>query len=265
MGKQTADLTGIVFLESFCSALTGEVEKRFRAAIERRAARIAEIGYPAYRAEVDAIKQRIIAESNQSAQVNYAKALLEKSGLGEKFFTRTFMSFRATPQNEYALNSCIDLVEGRREKGIIISGSHGIGKTHLAAAVVNAMANKGRQAYFRNIVDLVDEIKDSFKSGTERVIDRIFDASFIVLDDLGAEHTKTDSGFIDSLLYKIVNRAYEDNKTLIITTNLDEYDFAKRYNTRIVSRLHEMCDSIRYEEQDQRLEPTDEKMPWDKG
>jgi DNA replication protein DnaC len=241
------------------------IGEKMRAAVERRKAKIAKIGYPAYRAEMDEKKRMIIEQSQQQARAQYAQGLLERSGLGVKFFTRTFKAFTATKGNMEAYSVCVQIADGQRKKGVILSGPHGIGKTHLAAAVVIHMAAKGALVYFRNIVDLVDEVKDSFKTGTERVIDKVLEASVIVLDDVGAEHTKTDSGFIDSLLYKIVNRAYEGNKILIMTTNLDEFDFAKRYNTRIISRLHEMCDSICYTEKDARLDmvPTDEQMPFD--
>jgi DNA replication protein DnaC len=257
------DFANLEFTDQFCALLPGEIGEGMRAAAERRKKKIAEIGYPAYRAEYDAESNRRMQEANQAANAKHALKLLESSGLGEKFFTRTFMTFRGTPRNEPAMNACLDLAEGKRSKGLIVSGPHGIGKTHLAAAVVFRMAEKGVQVYFSNIVDLVDSVKDNFKTGTEPIINRILDAHIIVIDDLGAEHSAKDSNWIDSLLYKIVNRAYESNRILVITTNLDEFDFMKRYNMRIVSRLREMTDWISYDEDDARLIATDEPTPFD--
>lgn len=262
----SADLAKIEFTDEFISQLgDGPFKDGMKAAAERRKKKIAEIGYPAYRAAYDAETKRRLEAAEQHAHAKYAISLLKNSGLGEKFFTRTFDAFRATPHNETALDACAAIANGSSKKGVIISGPHGIGKTHLAAAVVIYMANHGNQVSFKNIVDLVDEVKDSFKTGTEAVINRILDASVIVLDDLGAEHVSKDNNWIDSLLYKIVNHAYEGNKTLVITTNLDEFDFAKRYNPRIVSRLHEMCDWIAFSERDARMEgfeTTEERMPF---
>jgi DNA replication protein DnaC len=291
-----SDLANLDYVDAFCRELSGELGEKMRAAAQRRKDKIAQIGYPAYKAEMDAKKQRMMEESNMGVQIKRAEMLLEKaekqeltkeeqqillsasaeirsryiilmlrqSGLGKKFFTRTFFTFRATPNNEVALNACIDLLEGRRTKGVILSGSHGIGKTHLAAAVVNGYAEKGKKASFANFVHFVKKVQDSFKTGTEPVIRDLIDSELLVIDDLGAEHTKIDSGWIDSILYEILNSAYEADLPVIVTSNLTDYDLARRYNTRIVSRLHEMCDWISYEDYDARMdmEPTDEVMPF---
>jgi len=191
-----------------------------------------------------------------------------RSGLKKKFFTRTFYTFDCTEKNETAFNVCLDIVEGRRTKGVIISGPQGIGKTHLSAAIVNRYAEKGRKATFSNYVRFVKKVQGSFKTGTEPVIEALLDAEVAVIDDLGAEEVKEDSrAWHDNLLYDVLNSAYEAEIIIIITTNLSDQNFAMRYNPRIVSRLHEMCDWVEYSERDRRTDmiETNEKMPFEVG
>ena len=43
-------------------------------------------------------------------------------------------------------------------------------------------------------------------------------------------------------LYAIVNARYEEERAIVITTNLDRDDLAEQIGERTVSRLEEMCD-----------------------
>ncbi len=277
-------------------ALSGALGKEIQKAHERRNKRIAEIGEEAYHVEYEEVRRKILYEAELKAKaeytnalilkaeskeltekekkillksdietrVKYIKLLLRKSNLGKKFFTRTFETFEVNPENEPAHEACYNLASGKRTKGILISGANGIGKTHLAAAIVNYLAEKGTQVYFQNIVDLKDELMNNFRNGTEKIMGKMEKCQVLVLDDLGAERSKENSTFIEELIYKIVNRAYEDERSIVITTNLENEDIIIRYGDRTMSRLLDMCDFIHFDSRDRRgdFEPTDELMPF---
>ena len=246
----------------------GDFKRGLIAASERRAKRIAEVGYEQYRAEYEAESKCRLNEAQIKSNAEQSLRILEHSGLGKKFFNRTFNTFEVKPENERAWEACCDIANGKRTNGVLIAGPNGVGKTHLAAAVVLALAKKGRKVTFRNMVDLVADYKDGMfnNAGTERVIAKVLDCDLLVLDDMGAEYSKSDSNWVNEMLYKIVNRAYEDNKTLIITTNLSDLDFTNRYNQRTTSRIYEMTERIDYSDEDHRLGflPSDEPTPFDK-
>jgi len=61
------------------------------------------------------------------------------------------------------------------------------------------------------------------------------------IDDVGAEKT---SPWVLEQLYAIVNARYEDERSVIITTNLEREDLAEQINERTVSRLEEMCEVL---------------------
>ena len=45
-------------------------------------------------------------------------------------------------------------------------------------------------------------------------------------------------------LYAIVNARYEDERSMVITTNLERDALAEQINERTVSRLEEMCEAL---------------------
>jgi DNA replication protein DnaC len=66
--------------------------------------------------------------------------------------------------------------------------------------------------------------------------ERVLEASALVLDDLGAEHGG-ESVRVD--VDELVDAYYRDNRTLLITTNLDAKQFERRYGLRVSDRLAE--------------------------
>lgn len=214
---------------------------------------------------LEAEGRRILNSDAEKERARLANAILEHSGLGEKFRVRTFNTFECNKHNEQALEACIEIASRKRSRGVTIAGSSGIGKTHIAAAVVNAMAERGHKARFANIVVFLSKLKSSFKTG-ENVLKNLLDCEVLVIDDLGTE--TSDKGWVNSVLYEILNGAYEDNKTLIITTNLSERDMADRYSRAINSRIAEMCEWIEYIDRDRRktgeFVTVDEPTPFDK-
>jgi DNA replication protein DnaC len=233
-----------------------------KAAALRNKARIAEIGYATFKARADADKERMLRDAAKADTVAQTKAILENSGLGKRFFVRTFDTFKVNKHNERAWQACYDIASGKRKKGVLLNGGRGIGKTHLAAAVINHLADKGHKVYFGNIVKIIKKVQDSFNTGTELVIKKMLDCDYLVIDDLGAEAVKNE-GWLKSLLYEILNTAYEDDKTVIITTNIDNLSMTDRYGDTITSRISEMCEWIEYHDADHRreFEPIDDGEP----
>ena len=95
---------------------------------------------------------------------------------------------------------------------------------------------------FVNTVDLLDEIRESFKLeqdemavGIEAIAAQV---DLLVLDDIGAERV---TDWVLERLYKLVNRRYMDCCSTIVTTNLDEQKLSDRVSYPLVSRLYEMC------------------------
>ena len=72
------------------------------------------------------------------------------------------------------------------------------------------------------------------------------------IDDVGAER-KND--WVLEELYSIVNARYEDQRSMVLTTNcLDREELCEQINARTVSRLTEMCDELPLLGHDHRMD-----------
>jgi DNA replication protein DnaC len=69
-------------------------------------------------------------------------------------------------------------------------------------------------------------------------LDRLAAVDLLHVDDVGAEKT---SEWVLEQLYAIVNARYEEERSIVITTNLERDELAAQINERTVSRLEEMC------------------------
>lgn len=131
-------------------------------------------------------------------------------------------------------------------------GPTGVGKTHLAVAIVRRLIEKGVPGIFSEFGSLLKQIQDSYnpisKSSELKVLAPIYETDVLVLDELGAT-IPTD--WVRDTMYQIINKRYSDRKLTIFTTNyLDsktndkEQTLEDRISTRLRSRLYEMCSKV---------------------
>ena len=61
------------------------------------------------------------------------------------------------------------------------------------------------------------------------------ECDLLILDDLG---TEMPGQFVTAALYSIVNERQQENKPMVISTNLNVDELGRRYSPQIASRLH---------------------------
>jgi len=130
-------------------------------------------------------------------------------------------------------------------RGLWFFGSVGTGKTTLAMLVSRHALEAGRSVAIYSLPRLLAEIRTTFDDdrGNSYVdlLDRLTAVDLLHIDDVGAEKT---SPWVLEQLYSIVNARYEDERSVIITTNLERDELAEQINERTVSRLEEMCEVL---------------------
>ena len=148
-------------------------------------------------------------------------------------------------------------------KGLLFTGSIGVGKTHLAVGILQRLSReKGVKGLFCDYRELLKSIQNSYNAQVQttelELLKPVFAAEVLVLDDLGAQ--KPNEWVWDTVAL-ILNSRYNDKLTTIITTNYpdlpagsgfkpdkdgnkpakNEDTLGDRIGDRMLSRLAEMC------------------------
>jgi DNA replication protein DnaC len=141
-------------------------------------------------------------------------------------------------------------------KGLWLFGDVGTGKTSLAMLVSKAALEAGRSVAIYSMPRLLADIKDTYEDRAEtsymQLFERLVGVDLLHIDDLGAEK-RTD--WVLEQLYAIVNERWQEERSMIVTTNLVDVDQLRdQISVRTVSRLHEMCDLIPIMGRDRRMQ-----------
>ncbi len=122
---------------------------------------------------------------------------------------------------------------------LVLGGSKGWGKTHLAVAIVNARYASGKQwGIFLTVPDLLIELRAGFQDNSyEGRLTLLRAAPLLVLDDLGVEyhrHTNGNEGsWAEEQLYLVLNHRYLHQMETVVTTNVQ----LDRLDPRLADRL----------------------------
>lgn len=181
-------------------------------------------------------KQEIIFERKRKIDELYSM-----TGMGQRLKDMTFDSFtveRATRPfhicKKYAETFPERIKDGR---GIILSGTVGTGKTHLAVSIANFVINNYQYSIvYRTSIQLLNSIRQNFGQNDPTPI--LISADLLILDDLGKENK---TGWVGEKLFEIINARYEDYKPIVITTNLDMTSLSSHIGDACFSRLREVC------------------------
>jgi len=123
----------------------------------------------------------------------------------------------------------------RPDGWLVLTGASGCGKTHMAAAVVNRILERGHAALFMVVPDLLDHLRAAYDPGAELSYDELFDrvrnAPVLVLDDLGAQSA---TPWAQEKLFQIINHRFNLRLPTIVTTNLTLDQLDERLRTRMM-------------------------------
>ena len=133
----------------------------------------------------------------------------------------------------------------RERMGLFItSRTRGSGKTFLASAVGGELINRYEASIrFVSASNLIEISKAKRDDGGDP-LDGLISCRVLILDDLGQQRTGRD--WLTDILFRIIDRRYQDGKTVIVTSNvaLAELDF----DDRVVDRLNAMTLTVKIPE-----------------
>jgi len=141
--------------------------------------------------------------------------------------------------HRYVANLDANLDEGR---GLWLAGDVGTGKTTLAMLVSKSAMDRSRSVAIYSLPRLLSELRKTFDESSEmkylQLLDSLASVDLLHIDDVGAERT---SEWVLEQLYSIVNDRYEEQRALLLTTNLRPNELVEQIGERTVSRIMEIC------------------------
>ena len=125
-----------------------------------------------------------------------------------------------------------------RSPSIFMTGSTGLGKTHLSLAIANSAISRGMNVVYNSWQNLLNDIeREKFgygESSPADTMESLISCDLLILDDVGAEFI---NNFDLSALYNVINSRMNAKKPTIISSNLSPKEIKEKYGERVMSRL----------------------------
>lgn len=209
----------------------------------------------AYAQKKAALDREIMQEMQAENRRRWIEICRAMSEIGKHFSQRRLETYEPTTHlQREALATCRAIVEGDIPAGAYFFGSEpGVGKTHLAAGIVNAATERGIPAVFTTSAGLVQRIRETYnrfgkvREGERDITDRLSRVEILVLDDLGTEPFTPDTA---RLFYLLLNARIENDLPLIVTSNLSPADLGiawmrsgvdEHLGAKLIDRIKGMC------------------------
>lgn len=121
------------------------------------------------------------------------------------------------------------------KENLLLIGSSGTGKTHLATALGIRACQAGKTVLFYRVADLVDQLEQALQTGNLVQLKRkIEKCDLLILDELGYVPFQKNGS---ELLFHIIAECYEQ-RSIIVTSNLDFGQWSRIFgDTKLTAAL----------------------------
>lgn len=205
---------------------------------------------PSCLAEEDAMKAR----AEEAMQLADKQAKLQKrlqhSWLPIRFIGKTFENFVC---NTSAQQRVFDLVQAYardfeknavKGRGLIFLGGVGTGKSHLAAAVLQAVMAK-HQGLYMTVSDIIRAVRSTWRkdsAGSEReMLARLVEVDLLVMDEVGKQYGTEGE---EHILFDVLDGRYREMKPTILLGNITGEELSCYLGERVADRLRETSMAI---------------------
>jgi DNA replication protein DnaC len=221
------------------------------------------------------------ARQCECMRVKAAARRMRNAGVPARYAEASFSAFR-TANADPSLGTAKRIIKGAVDdflmhpggQAVLLTGTCGTGKTHLAAAALKeTMLRYGVQGKFWDMGDLLTQMKRTFSGEKSRggevgdteasILDECAAIDVLVLDELGGERlTEWSYSEVSLLLNARYNGQGDKPRLTIFTTNFrnaapgelrGEESLGDRIGARMYSRVQEMCRVVEMTGKDFRI------------
>ena len=168
----------------------------------------------------------------------------KKSGVPERYFTESLDTYQVTNEMQKAaaqvIGEFLSEIKCGAFRTLVLIGTAGTGKTHLACGTVQEYG--GKYATAPDIVEEIRRAKSFSADQTEKqIIDHYSYVKLLVVDEIGRGISATDEKY---MLYQIINARYNTRKPTVLISNFTKADFLKYIGVAAADRLIESGDIV---------------------
>ena len=123
---------------------------------------------------------------------------------------------------------------------LLFYGETGLGKTFLSNCIAKALMDTQHTVLYQSAVQLFEDVcgdvimRKGQNPTSKETYNYLYNCDLLIIDDLGTEFTNS---FVSSELYSILNTRMRENKSTVISTNLNLQELTERYSDRISTRI----------------------------
>jgi len=132
-------------------------------------------------------------------------------------------------------------------RSILLVGTPGTSKTHMACGIANIVLDSGRSAKYTTFAKLVSDVQGAMRFRSEVTANDVFAAylapDFLIIDEIGAGATKVGEA---AMLATVLDERYSHRKPVCLASNLrppggddDETSVVSRLGAPMIDRLRE--------------------------
>ena len=162
-------------------------------------------------------------------------------------FENSFLSNYITDcqNSKKALRTCLEYVESfpdnfKNGSSLILCGTVGTGKTHLAVGIAHEILQAGFQPLFCTVSKALRYVKSTYSRDSEmserQALQTFIEPDLLILDEVGVQFgSETEK----NIIFEIINGRYEEVKPTIIISNLAKDKLEEFFGERSFDRLRE--------------------------
>jgi DNA replication protein DnaC len=116
----------------------------------------------------------------------------------------------------------------RNESILFMGKTNGVGKSHLAQSLALMACQNGYKTYYTTCSELINDLNAGvYEKTLDKRMKKYINPELLLIDEMGHDRLELQVVKEAHLLFKVIDQRYNDNKSLIFTTNVEETDWAE--------------------------------------